>query len=98
MMDGEEVASVLENHREELRDRFGVGRLSVFGSAARGELSAGSDVDLYVEFEGSTTFDRFMGLKLYLEELLGRSVDLVTPKALPPSLRSTVDREGQRVA
>lgn len=98
MMGGGDVPSTLEDHREEIRERFGVQTLSVFGSAARGELVADSDVDLYVEFEGATTFDRFMGLKLFLEDLLDRPVDLVTPNALPPSLRSTVDREGQRVA
>lgn len=97
-MSADDVTSILEDHQDELRERFGVRILSVFGSAARGELSSGSDVDLYVEFDGTTTFDRFMGLKLFLEDLLDRPVDLVTPKALPSSLRSTVDREGQRVA
>jgi predicted nucleotidyltransferase len=92
------VSAILEDHREEIRERFGVASLAVFGSAARGALTDESDVDLLVQFEGGATFDRFMGLKLYLEDLLDRQVDLVTPNALPPSLRSTVEQEGQRVA
>lgn len=94
----EEIPAILAQHREEIEERYGVRTLSVFGSAARGELTPDSDVDVFVEFEGASTFDRFMGLKLFLEDVLERPVDLVTPRALPASLRSTVEREGHRVA
>jgi len=93
----EDVVARIAGERATILDRFGVRTLLVFGSAARGDLEDDSDVDVLVEFEGPATFDRFMGLKLHLEDLLGRPVDL-TPKALPPSLHSTVQREGRRVA
>jgi hypothetical protein len=88
-----EILEILRKHRDELRKRFGVKSLAVFGSVARGEAGPESDVDILVEFEGRATFDRYMGLKLFLEDLLGRRVDLVTRKALKPRLRPFVEQE-----
>ncbi len=66
---------------------LGVRRLALFGSFVRGEQSAGSDVDLLVEFEpGRKTFDNFMALSFFLEDLLRRRVELVTPESLSPFL------------
>ena len=87
------VLNTLKRHKSELRQRFGVKSLAVFGSVARGEAGPESDVDILVEFEGRATFDRYMGLKFFLEDLLGRRVDLVTRKALKPRMRPYVERE-----
>lgn len=87
------VMSLLSLHAAGLRDRFGLKRLAVFGSTARGEDTEASDVDVLVEFEGPPTFDRFMDLKFELEEILGRPVDLVTAAALKPQVRATVEKE-----
>lgn len=66
---------------------FGVRRLGLFGSFRRDEARPDSDVDLFVEFQpGAATFDHFMGLSLYCEELLGRQVEIVTPNSLSPYL------------
>ncbi len=92
-MNRDEILEILKAHRDELRKRFGVKSLAVFGSVARGEAGPDSDVDILVEFEGRATFDRYMGLKFFLEDLLGRRVDLVTWKALKPRLRPYVNRE-----
>lgn len=97
-MTDEEVPDLISEQLDEIRDRFGVRSLAVFGSAARGELGPDSDVDVLVEFQGASTFDRYMGLKFYLEDLLDRPVDLVTPNALRPELASAVEREGVHVA
>lgn len=79
-----EVFALLRQHGEQLR-RFGVGQISVFGSFARGDANDESDVDILVEFEpGRKTFDNFMGLADYLEELFGRKVDLLTRESLNP--------------
>jgi predicted nucleotidyltransferase len=78
--------------------QFGVRSLSLFGSVARNEAGEGSDVDVLVDFEGEATFDRYMGLKFFLEDLLGRKVDLVTQKALRNELRPSVELEAVRVA
>jgi len=65
--------------------RFGVLRLALFGSVARGEARPDSDVDLLVEFApGQKSFDRFMALSDLLESLVGRPVELVTIEALSP--------------
>jgi predicted nucleotidyltransferase len=92
-----ELKRLLSEHAAEL-ERQGVKSLEVFGSLARGEARPDSDVDLLVEFDGSPTFDRFMDLKFFLEDLLRRRVDLVTRAALKPRLRPIIERESIRVA
>lgn len=91
-MHRDEILRLLARHREDLK-RFGVKSLALFGSVARGEDRPDSDVDILVEFEGPATFDRYMELKFFLEDLLNRPVDLVTHKALKPRLRPYVEKE-----
>ena len=93
----EEALAVMRGHLGDLA-RFGVKSLALFGSVARDEAGPDSDLDLLVEFEGTATFDRYMGLKLYLEDLLGSGVDLVMRKALRPRMVPSVEREAVRVA
>ncbi len=81
-----------------LRAKFGVRELAVFGSYARCDEQAGSDIDVLVSFEGPADFDRFMGLKFHLEDLLGSKVDLVTRAALRPELRERILAEAVSVA
>ncbi len=78
--------------------RFGVKSLELFGSVARDESGVTSDVDILVEFEETPTFDHYIGLKFYLEDLLGTKVDLVEKALLHPSIRSTVEDEVISVA
>jgi hypothetical protein len=63
---------------------FGVKQLGVFGSFAKDtNIKADSDVDFLVEFEpGKKTYDNFINLSFYLEDLLGRKIELVTPQSL----------------
>ena len=77
---------------------FGLKSLSIFGSVARDEAHLGSDIDILVEFSEAPTFDRYMDLKFYLEDCLGRTVDLVSHKMLKPQIRQTVEKEAIRVA
>jgi uncharacterized protein len=93
----DQVTAVLHENAAAIA-RFGVVSLSVFGSVARNEARLDSDIDMLVDFEGHATFDRYMGLKFYLEDLLGRKIDLVTRKALRSELRSSVELEAIRVA
>jgi uncharacterized protein len=80
----EEVIERLARAEPEIRG-LAVRRIALFGSLARAQANAESDVDLLVEFlPGSKTFDRFMELSELLETLLGRRVDLVTTEALSP--------------
>lgn len=87
------ILSALNMHREEIMRRFAVKNLSLFGSAARDEMREGSDVDVLVEFDGPVTFDGYMGLKDFLENLLGTTVDLVTEKGLKPRARKHVEQD-----
>ena len=73
--------------REPVLRRIGVRSLALFGSQARGEASAESDVDVLYEFEdGAATLDHFVQLQDELEEAAGRRVDLVSVRHLGPSL------------
>jgi len=78
MLTSEEILRKIEENKDKIK-RFGVKRIGLFGSYARGEQRAESDVDIVVEFEkGKATFDNFLDLTEYLEKLLGRKVDLLT--------------------
>ena len=93
----DEALTLLRVHTADL-SRFHVKSLALFGSVARDEAGPESDLDLLLEFEGPATFDLYMGLKLFLEDLLGCRVDLVMSKALKPRMRLYVEREAVRVA
>jgi hypothetical protein len=92
------VLKRLTSHLDEIRKRFSVRTLSVFGSVARGQAGGKSDVDILVAFNEKATFDLFMDLKFYLEELLGTEVDLVTEKALRLQIRQAIEQELINVA
>jgi hypothetical protein len=92
------VLKKLTDHFDEIQKRFSVGMLSIFGSVARNQAKGKSDVDILVVFNKKATFDLFMDLKFYLEELLGTEVDLVTDKALRPQIRRAIQRELINVA
>lgn len=97
-MNKAEVLKLLGDHYDEIQSRFRVERMGLFGSAARDEMHEGSDVDVLVEFDGPPTFDGYMDLKLFLEELLGTKVDLVTDSGLKPRARPHVERDLIRVS
>ena len=92
-----ETLDLLRAHKPELAERFGVIELSLFGSAARGELAPDSDVDILVGFDRPTDPECFFGVQFYIEDLLGRRVDLVTDKALRQELRPYIEAEAVRV-
>lgn len=81
-----EIESVLRGNLDELRRDFGVKEIGVFGSYARGEANAESDMDILVEFIRPLGFFRFLELEESLGELLGVKVDLVTRAALKPRI------------
>jgi len=88
----EEVIITLNSRYPALKKLFGVKKIGIFGSLARGDEHPGSDIDIEVEFEqGSDTYRNYIGLALYLEEVLeGRRVDLVTTRVLEGYLHSDV--------
>jgi uncharacterized protein len=92
-------ARVDEARLADLCRRYRVRELSVFGSAARGEMRPDSDIDLLVDFQPNAEVGliEHAGLMLDLARLLGRKVDLVSKNGLKPRIRSTVLGEAQLV-
>ena len=87
------MLNIIGNHQKEIRD-LGVRRYGLFGSFVRGQTTEQSDIDILVEFEpGQKTFDNFMKLAFFLEELLGREVDLVTAESLSPYIGPHILKE-----
>jgi uncharacterized protein len=95
--DRDTIISRIEEHGEEIRVEFGVVRLGVFGSRVRDEARTDSDLDVLVEFS-HPTFRNYMGLKRFLERLIGVPVDLVSAAALNPLLKEHILSEVRYVA
>ncbi|GMV33380.1 MAG: DNA polymerase subunit beta [Chloroflexi bacterium] len=83
----EQVIAKIKNNRRALK-RYGVKSLAVFGSAARNKMRGKSDVDILVQFDKST-WANYIGLKFFLEDLLGRK----TPNALKPVAKPFMERD-----
>jgi predicted nucleotidyltransferase len=93
----QEAVTILEEHFKELNRRFGVRRLALFGSVARDEATLASDVDILVGFGKAPTYRQYIGATLYLEDVFGHKVDLVTEGALKPRVASYVERDRYEV-
>ena len=91
MRNREEVLRLIEQNQAALR-KLGVRRLGLFGSYARGEAAAESDLDFVVEFSDKS-FDAYMDLKSFLEDLFRSRVDLVTVRSIKPRLLPIIQRE-----
>lgn len=98
VQDKDQVLTLLSAHGRELQ-KLGVRRCGLFGSFLRGQQNNRSDIDLLVEFEPEQkSFDNFMQLAFFLEEMMGRKVELVTPESLSPYIGPRILREVEYVA
>jgi len=89
-----DIKVILQEHKNYLVEKFGVMEIAIFGSYARGQQKKDSDVDLIVDFkEGCKTFDNYMNLKFYLEELFGKKVDLVIKSVINPRIKPFIIEE-----
>ena len=86
----EEILKILQKKKKALQS-YGVQSLSLFGSCVRGEETEATDLDFVVEFE-KNSFDAYMDLKIFLEELFDCKVDLVLADSIKPRLRETILR------
>ena len=86
-----QIFDEIEKNRDTLR-QYGVRKLGLFGSFARGETQETSDLDFVVVFE-KKTFDAYMDTKEFLEDLFDRQVDLVISDAIKPRLRKAIQKE-----
>jgi predicted nucleotidyltransferase len=94
----QDILDVLEQNQSRLRT-LGVSRIGLFGSFVRGEQRLDSDIDLLVEFEPARkTFDTFMELSFFLEEVLEHRIELVTVESLSPYLGPHILKEVEYAA
>ena len=84
-MNRDEALTLLRAHKSTIAQRFGVVDIALFGSIVRSRATGNSDVDVLVKFDSPATSKRYFGVQFYIEDLLGRPVDLVTDKALRKS-------------
>ena len=92
-MNRDEVLSLLRAHKAALAQRFGVVELRLYGSFARNQAAGDSDVDVLVRFDAPPGWRRYFGAQAYLEDLLGRPVDMATNQELRAEIRPYVERE-----
>jgi predicted nucleotidyltransferase len=93
MQDVDGIRRTLLRHKAELRRKFKVKSIGVFGSYVHSEQKRGSDVDVLVEFEEPVGLFEFMALENFLSDLLGVKVDLVSKKALKPHIGERILQE-----
>lgn len=89
----EEIKNILTEHRGELKERFKVREIGIFGSFVRGEQRRRSDIDILVDFEEPPSLFEFMDLEEHLSKLLGLKVDLVSRDALKPRIGERILKE-----
>ena len=94
----QDILDVLDQNRSHIR-ALGVRRIGLFGSFVRGEQHPDSDIDLLVEFDPRRkTFDTFMELSFFLEEILQHSIELVTVESLSPYIGPHILKEVEYAA
>lgn len=96
-MPKEATLEILRKLKPDLRRKYKVRNLGIFGSVVRGEAEGASDIDILVEFEEPIGFFKFLELEEYLGEKLGTKVDLVSRKALKPRIGRRILEELVRV-
>lgn len=89
-MVAQEVLTFLKEHKEEMREKFGAVRIGLAGSYARGEAIEDSDIDIVVELQSDNKFRSFFYLLYYLQDALGKRVDLVTESSLKPIVKKSI--------
>ena len=89
----EEIKKVLQEHRAELMEQYGLKEIGIFGSYVKGEQKEKSDIDMLIELEKPIGFVRFMRLESALSQLLGVRVEMVTRKALKPHIGKRILQE-----
>ncbi len=88
----DDVLKKLEANLPEIRERFGIETIGIFGSVSRGEDTDTSDIDILYTFQkGKSSFRNYAGVVDFLEELLGREIDFVSLECLNPNLKPYVE-------
>ena len=93
----DEVLETLRALKATLAERFGVTSISLFGSVARDQAKDDSDIDILVEFESPPSWRSYFGAQVFLEDILGRSVDLATLAEVRQEVRPYVEKDAINV-
>jgi len=92
-MNKHEIINFLVEHKQELREKYGVTKIGLFGSYAKGEGKPGSDIDIAVEINSQNKYRSFFGLKRHLEKSFNNKVDLGIESTLKPVVREYILKE-----
>ena len=92
-MTKDDILHLLRQHGPVLAERFGVSCLALYGSFARDQATENSDVDILAQFATRPDWKRYFGAQFYLEDLLGRPVDLATSEELRPEILPYIQRD-----
>lgn len=93
----EEIKKKLAAHRSELRERYNVRTISIFGSYARGDQTEKSDLDVLVELNKTVGIFQLIDLQDHIRKLVGLKVDLVPKESLKPVIKDEILREAVSV-
>jgi uncharacterized protein len=93
MRDFEKIKNILSDQKEFLKKKYRIKEISIFGSVVRAEETGLSDIDILVDFSAPIGFFAFLELEEYLQQILGRKVDLVSRKALKPKIGERILKE-----
>jgi len=88
-----EVEDILRDNKKELRRRFGVRKIGIFGSYASGSATNKSDIDILVDIERPSGIFELMDLQDYLAKLLGKKIDIATSNSLKPLIKKEILRQ-----
>ncbi len=84
------IKDILNKHRDDLRDKYKISEIGIFGSYIRGEQKEESDIDILVEFSEPISLLDLIGAENYIADLIGRKVDLVPREDIRPELKQII--------
>ena len=93
MREIEDIKKIINQHRQELEERFKIKSIAIFGSYVRGEQKEGSDVDIMVEFVEPMSLLHIVSVENYLSDILRVKVDVVPIKNIRKELKDTILKE-----
>ena len=88
-----DIEIIIQKHKKELEENFGLRKIGIFGSYVRGDQVQDSDIDILVEIERPMGFIKFIKLENHLSQILDSKVDIVTKKALKPYIGRRILQE-----